>query len=49
MQNTPGMLLCDIQFLRGKTILLLDPVVPNLNASAREHRAVLARCGGTSA
>jgi diadenosine tetraphosphate (Ap4A) HIT family hydrolase len=31
--------LCDVQFLRGYTILLPDPVVPDLNALDREHRA----------
>ena len=31
--------LCDVQFLRGYTILLSDPVVPDLNALDREHRA----------
>jgi diadenosine tetraphosphate (Ap4A) HIT family hydrolase len=31
--------LCDVQFLRGYTILLSDPVVPDLNVLAREHRA----------
>ena len=31
--------LCDVQFLRGYTILLADPVVPDLNALDREHRA----------
>ena len=30
--------LCDVQFLRGYTILLSDPVVPDLNALDREHR-----------
>ena len=31
--------LCDAQFLRGYTILLHDPVVPDLNALDRERRA----------
>jgi diadenosine tetraphosphate (Ap4A) HIT family hydrolase len=31
--------LCDVQFLRGYTILLSDPVVPDLNALAPEQRA----------
>ncbi len=31
--------LCDVQFLRGYSLLLSDPVVPDLNALDREHRA----------
>jgi diadenosine tetraphosphate (Ap4A) HIT family hydrolase len=31
--------LCDVQFLHGYAILLCDPVVPDLNALDREHRA----------
>src|SRR5512137_2712918 len=31
--------LCDVQFLRGYTILLSDPVVPDLNALDRGRRA----------
>jgi diadenosine tetraphosphate (Ap4A) HIT family hydrolase len=31
--------LCDVQFLRGYTILLADPVVPDLNALEHEQRA----------
>jgi len=31
--------LCDVQFLRGYTILLSDPVVPDLNPLDREHHA----------
>lgn len=31
--------LCDVQFLRGYTILLSDPVVPDLNALDHDHRA----------
>jgi diadenosine tetraphosphate (Ap4A) HIT family hydrolase len=31
--------LCDVQFLRGYTILLPDPVVPDLNALDRDRRA----------
>jgi diadenosine tetraphosphate (Ap4A) HIT family hydrolase len=31
--------MCDVQFLRGYTILLSDPVLPDLNALDREHRA----------
>jgi len=30
--------MCDVQFLRGYTILLSDPVVRDLNALDREHR-----------
>jgi diadenosine tetraphosphate (Ap4A) HIT family hydrolase len=31
--------LCDVQFLRGYSLLLPDPVVPDLNAFDREQRA----------
>ena len=31
--------LCDVQFLHGYSLLLPDPVVPDLNALDREHRA----------
>jgi len=31
--------LCDVQFLRGYSLLLPDPVSPDLNALDREHRA----------
>ena len=31
--------LCDVQFLRGYTILLADPVVASINALARQQRA----------
>jgi len=31
--------LCDVQFLRGYSLLLPDPVLPDLNALDREHRA----------
>jgi diadenosine tetraphosphate (Ap4A) HIT family hydrolase len=31
--------LCDVQFLRGYSLLLPDPVAPDLNALDREHRA----------
>ena len=31
--------MCDVQFLRGYTVLLSDPVVPDLNTLDREHRA----------
>ncbi len=31
--------LCDVQFLRGYALLLSDPVVPDLNALDRAHRA----------
>ncbi len=31
--------LSDVQFLRGYSLLLPDPVVPDLNALDREHRA----------
>ena len=31
--------LCDVQFLRGYSILLPDPVVPDLNSLDREQRA----------
>ena len=31
--------LCDMQYLRGYTILLADPVVPSLNALNRAERA----------
>jgi diadenosine tetraphosphate (Ap4A) HIT family hydrolase len=31
--------LCDVQFLRGYSLLLPDPVVPDLNALDRKHRA----------
>jgi diadenosine tetraphosphate (Ap4A) HIT family hydrolase len=30
--------LCDVQFLRGYTILLPDPVVPDLNALGKDQR-----------
>ncbi len=31
--------LCDVQFLRGYSLLLSDPVVPDLNVLDRGHRA----------
>ena len=31
--------LCDVQFLRGYSLLLPDPVAPDLNALDRDHRA----------
>lgn len=31
--------MCDVQFLRGYSLLLSDPVVPDLNALDRERRA----------
>jgi diadenosine tetraphosphate (Ap4A) HIT family hydrolase len=31
--------LCDVQFLRGYSLLLPDPVVPDLNALDRQQRA----------
>jgi diadenosine tetraphosphate (Ap4A) HIT family hydrolase len=31
--------LCDVQFLRGYSLLLPDPVVPDLNALDQERRA----------
>ena len=31
--------MCDVQFLRGYSLLLPDPVVPDLNALGRQKRA----------